>query len=224
MILVRADRGGFDHAAKRAGEPVALDIQRRAGRQVGSQTLRLGRRQPHDGAILQQRTVQVALRPMKLSLDVSLRGQHLLGASRTRRTAGSIVDNGVAGRVIRDRQGLHHRDGPGAEAVNGHRIAGLHRKDQLRAEVWRHMHLGPVRQDQSVHIAARRQAVLPDLPLDCRQLAGVIGRRLLRSGYAGTARNQRRGQQSMSCPHRCPPSSGLWPDGATASGVPAISY
>ena len=185
--MIRADRGGFDHAPKRASEPVALHIQWRAGRQVGSQTSRLGRWQPHDGPILQQRTIQVAFRPMKLNLDVSLRSQHLLGASRTRRTARPIVGNGVACRVIRDRQGLHHRNGPGSKAVNGNRIAGLHRKDQLRAEVWRQMHLGPVGQNQSVHIAARRQAVLPDPPLDRRQLAGVIGRRLLRLGYGGTA-------------------------------------
>ena len=165
LSSIRADRGGFDHAAERAGEPVALDIQRRARRQFGSQTSRLGRRQPHDGAILQQRTVQVAFRPMKLNLDVSLRSQHLLGASRTAGTARPIVGNGVAGRVVRDRHGLHHRNGSRAQAVNGHRIAGFHREDQLRAEVWRQMHLGPVRQDRvRPHRRAASGCIRPTLP------------------------------------------------------------
>ena len=71
--------------------------------------------------------------------------------------------------------------------ADGDRITRLHSEDELGSEMWRQVDLGPIGQDQSVDVAAGCQAVVPPIvPLVAGMLRGIVGRDVLRDGYAGS--------------------------------------
>src|ERR1700726_2187218 len=77
--LTRADQSSGDDLTERTCDPLAIDVQHLARDQLGSETKRLRGRKADNCAVLEQHSVEVALRPMQLRLDTALRRQRLTG-------------------------------------------------------------------------------------------------------------------------------------------------
>jgi hypothetical protein len=81
--LARAHQLCGNDLAERTCDALAMDVEHLARRQLGGETQRLRGREADNCAVLEQHTVEVALRPMQLRLDTALRRQLLTGLARS---------------------------------------------------------------------------------------------------------------------------------------------